>query len=66
VPGGEDLPRTDDYFVLDLMGRIRFEPIEAYLRLQNITNAQAIVARRPFGARPNAPFTAQIGVQVTF
>ncbi len=66
VPGGQDLPRTDDYFVLDLMGRIRFEPIEAYLRLQNVTNAQAIVARRPFGARPNAPFTAQLGVQVTF
>ena len=66
VPGGDDLPRTDDYFVLDLIGRIRFEPVEAYVRLQNVTNTQAIVSRRPFGARPNPPLSAQGGVQVTF
>ncbi len=60
------LPSTDDYFVLDIVGRIRVEPVEAYLRLQNITNTRAIVSRRPFGARPNAPFSFQIGVQVTF
>ncbi|MEM8605994.1 MAG: TonB-dependent receptor plug domain-containing protein [Myxococcota bacterium] len=61
-----DLPETDNYFVLDLVGRVRFDPVEAYLRLQNITNTRAIVSRRPFGARPNAPFSFQIGVQVTF
>lgn len=63
---GRDLPETDGYFVLDLLGRIRFEPVEAFVRLQNVTNTQAIVSRRPFGARPNFPFSFQIGVQVTF
>lgn len=61
-----ELPETDDYFVLDWVGRVRFEPVEAYVRLQNITNTRAIVSRRPFGARPNAPFSFQVGVQVTF
>ncbi|MEM7435457.1 MAG: TonB-dependent receptor plug domain-containing protein [Myxococcota bacterium] len=67
-PDGQpfDLPDTDGYFVLDMVGRVRFEPVEAYLRLQNVTNTRAIVSRRPFGARPNAPFSFQIGVQVSF
>ncbi len=64
--GPVELPPTDGYFVLDVIGRIRFEPVEAYVRLQNVTNKRAIVSRRPFGARPNAPFSFQIGVQVTF
>jgi Fe(3+) dicitrate transport protein len=66
VVGLQPLPDTDGYFVLDIVGRVRFEPVEAYVRLQNVTNTRAIVARRPFGARPNAPFSFQIGVQVTF
>ncbi len=66
VVGVQPLPDTDGYFVLDIVGRVRFEPVEAYVRLQNVTNTQAIVARRPFGARPNAPFSFQIGAQVTF
>jgi Fe(3+) dicitrate transport protein len=66
VVGTEPLPDTDGYFVLDVVGRVRFEPVEAYLRLQNITNTQAIVSRRPYGARPNPPFSFQIGVEVTF
>ena len=61
-----DLPRTDSYFVLDVVGRIRFERVEAYIRLQNVTNTRAIVSRRPFGARPNLPFSAQVGLQVSF
>jgi Fe(3+) dicitrate transport protein len=64
--GLQPLPDTDGYFVLDVVGRIRFEPVEAYVRLQNLTSTEAIVARRPFGARPNAPLTFQIGAQVTF
>lgn len=66
VVGLQQLPDTDDYFVLDLVGRVRFEPVEAYVRLQNLTNTRAIVSRRPFGARPTAPLTFQIGVQVGF
>jgi len=62
----EPLPNTDGYFVLDLVGRVRFEPVEAYVRLMNVTNTRAIASRRPFGARPNAPFSFQIGVEVTF
>ena len=66
VVGLQRLPDTDGYFVLDVVGRIRFEPVEAYLRLQNLTNTRAIVARRPFGARPTAPLSFQVGVQVSF
>jgi Fe(3+) dicitrate transport protein len=66
VVGLQPLPTTDAFFTLDVVGRIRFEPVEAYVRLQNITNTRAIVSRRPFGARPNAPFSFQIGAQVTF
>ncbi len=66
VVGLQPLPTTDPYFVLDFVGRIRFEPVEAYLRLQNLTNTRAIVSRRPFGARPTAPLSFQIGVQVDF
>jgi len=64
--GLQRLPDTDAYFVLDIVGRVRFEPVEAYLRLQNITNTRPIVSRRPYGARPNAPLFVQVGVQVTF
>jgi Fe(3+) dicitrate transport protein len=66
VVGLQPLPDTDGYFVLDVVGRVRFEPVEAYLRLQNLTNTRAIVSRRPFGARPNAPLSFQVGVQVAF
>lgn len=66
VVGLQPLPDTDGYFVLDIVGRVRFEPVEAYLRLQNLTNTRAIVSRRPFGARPNAPLSFQVGVQVSF
>jgi Fe(3+) dicitrate transport protein len=66
VVGLQPLPSTDPFFTLDVVGRVRFEPVEAYVRLQNITNTRAIVSRRPFGARPNAPLSFQVGVQVTF
>lgn len=66
VVGLQPLPDTDGYFVLDVVGRIRFEPVEAYVRLLNLTSTEAIVARRPFGARPNEPLMFQLGVQVSF
>jgi Fe(3+) dicitrate transport protein len=64
--GLQPLPYTDGYFVLDVVGRLRFEPVEVYLRLLNVTNTEAIVARRPFGARPNMPLMFQLGLQVYF
>ena len=64
--GLQPLPDTDPYFVMDVVGRVRFDPVEAYVRLQNITNTRAIVARRPFGARPTAPLSVQVGFQVNF
>ena len=66
VVGLQPLPTTDPYFTLDLVGRVRFDPVEAYVRLLNLTNTRAIVSRRPFGARPTAPLSFQVGVQVTF
>jgi hypothetical protein len=39
---------------------------QVYVHLRNITNAHDIAARRPFGARPNAPRWLQAGLKASF
>src|SRR5690606_18351745 len=56
---------TDDYFMLDLVGQYQMlERALIYVRFENVTNAQPLAARRPFGARPARPFQAQVGLKV--
>jgi Fe(3+) dicitrate transport protein len=56
---------TDDQLVLDVGGRYRvFGPIDVYANLRNVLDSHDLVARRPFGARPNAPRWLQVGVKV--
>jgi Fe(3+) dicitrate transport protein len=53
---------TDRYALLDaalfyqVLARLRI-----YVKGDNLTNNQPIVARRPFGARPNRPLLVQVG-----
>ncbi|MCI5065791.1 TonB-dependent receptor [bacterium] len=56
---------TDDFFVLDIEGRVRLsEDIHFVAALNNVLDEEYIVARRPAGARPGAPRLLFAGVEV--
>jgi Fe(3+) dicitrate transport protein len=58
---------TDDQVVFDASAY--FEPIphvRLYLNGRNLFDERYLVARRPYGARPNAPRWIQVGVKVSF
>jgi Fe(3+) dicitrate transport protein len=58
---------TDELFVVDVGAHYRvLEPLDLYLNVRNLFEEQALVARRPFGARPNAPRWVQVGAKVKF
>ena len=64
---GDDL-RTDPSFHLDLAGRYQFAALRhgtlgAYLRADNVTGSRGIGSRRPFGARPDKPFSILAGLR---
>jgi Fe(3+) dicitrate transport protein len=42
------------------------EPLDIYLNVRNVFDSHALVARHPFGARPNAPRWVQVGAKVKF
>ncbi len=64
-PEPGELPSTDAYFTLDALATYHLaNPLDLYLRFENITDASPIVARRPFGARPLKPFTVMIGARL--
>jgi Fe(3+) dicitrate transport protein len=58
---------TDPYFLLDVS--LQAHPakwITLYLNGKNVLNAEYIVSRRPFGARPGAPLTVISGMTLTY
>jgi Fe(3+) dicitrate transport protein len=58
---------TDDVLTFDVS--LTYRPLRwlsVYGNVRNVFDEQAIVSRRPFGARPNAPRWAQLGVKATF
>jgi Fe(3+) dicitrate transport protein len=58
---------TDEQLVVDAGARYRvLEPLDIYLNVRNVFDSHALVARRPFGARPNAPRWVQLGAKVKF
>lgn len=66
-PACGDFEATDDSLTLDLGAAWAFTPnVDAFLRLENLTNEQDIMGRQPYGARPNKARTAAIGVRVAF
>ena len=55
---------TDDLITLDVGADVKLLPnLRIYANVRNLTGEQAIVARRPYGARPNAPRWVQVGIK---
>ena len=63
IPDGEG---TDDYVVLGLSGEYAVTPWSRIVAgVQNLTDEEYVVARRPAGARPGLPRTLMAGIRVT-
>lgn len=55
---------TDALTTLDLGADVRVFPnLRIYGNVRNVTDEAAIVSRRPYGARPNAPRWIQVGIK---
>ena len=69
-PGRGDIDsglHAEDYSVVDISATVRVnENWEVQVLLQNALDEEAIVSHRPFGARPNKPFTAIGRVKYSF
>ncbi len=58
---------TDEQLWLDVGAYINvFRWLRVYSNVRNVTGAENIAGRRPYGARPNAPRWAQVGVKLSF
>lgn len=70
VAGGEPVSETlstDAQFVVDVSGSVKLlRWLDLYANVRNVANERFIVSRRPYGARPNAPRWAQVGVKATY
>ena len=52
---------------MDLISRYQFvDGPEVFLKVENVFDRQEIVARQPFGARPNIDRTVYAGVIIDF
>lgn len=57
--------KTDSSFTVDLAGSYRLNKnILLVARVENVTDQEDLVARQPYGARPNKPRTALLGLRV--
>jgi Fe(3+) dicitrate transport protein len=64
---GDEGRKTDNYAVVDMLARYEIlEDFSAYGKVSNVTGTQAIASRRPYGARPIAPFMARLGLKYSF
>jgi len=70
VPGqGElaDVEAIDALLTFDMAMHLRFTALaELYLTCSNLLDEQVIVARRPYGVRPNAPRLFAVGYKARF
>ncbi len=59
---------TDALFTLDVGAHYQLpEPrLRLYAHVRNLLDEHALVSRRPYGARPNAPRWLQVGAQLEF
>ena len=59
--------RTDNALTVDISGNFRYnDNITVFGRLENVTGAEDILGRQPYGARPNKGRTASAGVRIGF
>ena len=60
----DDALLTDGFAMLDALVDVRIvDDLHVYVRGENLTNAQPLASRLPFGARPGKPLQAQIGIR---
>lgn len=58
---------TDDTLVADLAGRFDLNPtVSLFARVENLADAEDIVGRHPYGARPNKARTAAVGLDIVW
>jgi Fe(3+) dicitrate transport protein len=63
----DDALLTDGFAMLDALVDVRIvDDLHVYVRGENLTNAQPLASRLPFGARPGKPLQAQIGINWKF
>jgi Fe(3+) dicitrate transport protein len=61
------LTETDSLTTVDLISRYQFQAgPEVFVKVENLFDRQEIIARQPFGARPNIERTVWAGVLVDF
>lgn len=64
---GEEGRKTNNYATLDLLTSYEFlDGFAAYAKVSNLIGTQSIASRRPYGARPIAPFMARLGLKYAF
>jgi Fe(3+) dicitrate transport protein len=64
---GMEGPQTDPLLTVDVhLGFRVFDWLRLYADARNIADTRVIVARRPFGARPNAPRTFIAGIKLDY
>lgn len=60
----DEFEKTDSWLTLDLAANYHFsDHISFYGRVNNLTDENVIVARHPYGARPNLGRTASLGIR---
>ncbi len=63
----DEVMATDEQLTLDVGARYKvLKPLTLSVNVRNLLGAEDIVARRPYGARPNAPRWVQVGAKLEF
>ena len=66
-PACGEFQRTEERTIVDVSGEVQAnDNVAFYATIENITDEDTIVAREPYGARPDKPRTAKIGVKLSF
>ncbi|MEY4550384.1 MAG: hypothetical protein RL685_6579, partial [Pseudomonadota bacterium] len=64
----DDALTSDELFTIDVGAHYQLltPRLRLYGHVRNLLNEHALVSRRPYGARPNAPRWLQVGAQIEF
>lgn len=59
--------QTDNALTIDVAGQYRLQDnVKLFARIENLSDAQDILGRQPYGARPNKGRTASFGLEYDF
>ncbi len=63
----DEFEKTDDSFTVDVVANLQLNnSTDVFARLENLTGEEDIMARHPYGARPNKDTTASLGLRLNF